>query len=189
MHINPIGQFSLKWILITSLGWLVAQAFGILATRIAFSKVELAAVSTSPLYWVVFGVLFGLSQWIVLRDRIPRSFKWVIATAIGCFVAALIVKVLNRTETINSFLRAFSIFTHLFGGTVMGFSQYQVIKKSIQKANWWIFIVGTSWAFAQGFIGLNDIPIGLIGVLLFNAITGLGFAWLAQISFSEIEAT
>ena len=189
MHINPVGRFSVKWILITNLGWLVAQAFAILITRTAFPKSELAAVSISPLYWIVFGVIFGLSQWIALHDRILHSFGWVLATSIGCFAAALILKVLNQFEVINPFLRAIPLFPHLFGGVVMGFSQYLVIKKSIQKAKWWILIVGTSWAFAQESIGLSNISIQLIGMFLFNAFTGLGFAWLAQISFSEIEAT
>jgi len=60
----------------------------------------------------------------------------------------------------------------------MSFAQYQTIKKTLQKANWWIIIAGISWGFSQS----------LIGILFFATITGLGFTWLIQKPALEIKA-
>jgi hypothetical protein len=188
MQINPFNHFSIKWTLITTLGWLIAQTVGLLITKVAFPKAEIESISTSPLYWMIFGLLFGLSQWINLRDRIPQSLRWVLATTLGFFIAALIIKILNRTEIINSFFREFSIFPHLLGGIIMSFAQYQTLKKALQKAYWWIIISGISWTIAAGFIEIHIISIQVVGMLFFTVTTGIGFGWLAQNSSAEIQA-
>src|SRR5688572_21088672 len=122
---TPVNRFLFKSVLYTTFGWILAQAFGIFTTNAVFPKAELGALATSPWYFAVFGLFFGLSQWICLRDHIPNSFAWVLVTAIGCFAAALTLKLLNRSEMINSFLREFPFVVHFFGGMILGFAQYQ----------------------------------------------------------------
>jgi len=188
MHTDPINRFLVKWVSITCLGWLLAQASGVFITSAAFPKAELAALSTSPLYFGVFGILFGLSQWICIRDHISNSFRWVIATAVGFFAAALILKVLNRSDIINSFLRGFPLLARFFGGLIIGFAQHQAMKKALPKAHWWTIVVAVSWVIAQMFIGIDNVVVNFLGVLFFAIITGITFAWLVQNPSSEMQA-
>ena len=187
MHTNPTNQFLMKWVAITTLGWIGAQALGIFITRAAFPEAELAALPSSPLYFGVFGVLLGLSQWICIHDRIPNSNWWVFATGFGCFVAALLLKSLNRSETINSFLREVPLLAYLFGGAIIGFTQRMAMQKTVQKAKLWTIAVAISWGIAQVFITVDNIVVNLLGVLVFATITGVVFVWLMQNPFSEIQ--
>jgi hypothetical protein len=188
MNANLFNRFLLKWILITNLGWLFAQVIGELVTRAAFPKAEPATLITAPLYWTIFGLLFGLSQWISFRDRVLRSFRWVLATAIGFYVAALTIKLLNRSEIIHPLLRDFPFLVHLFSGMIIGFAQYQAIKKALQGASIWIIIVAVGWALSQIPIELYSNWIEYLGILVFTTVTGFGFSWLTQNRSSEIPA-
>jgi hypothetical protein len=188
MHINLLNRSLIKWVLYTSLGWGLSQAAGIFIANLAFPKAELTALPTSPLYFAVFGFFFGLSQWICIRDHIPNSFRWVIATATGCFAAALILKVLNRSEMINSFLRGLPLLVYFFGGLIIGFAQHQTMKKTLPKAHWWIIVVTVSWVITQIFIGIDNAVVDFLGVLFFTTVTGLTFIWLVQKPSPEMQA-
>ena len=187
MHTNSSNRFLIKWISITSFGYLLAQTIGIFITNAVFPKAELAALPSSPLYFGVFGVLLGLAQWICIRERIPNIFGWVIATAIGFFIVALTLKLLNRSEGINSFLKEFPLLVYFFGGMILGFAQYQTIKKTLRKAYWWIIVVAISWVISQVFIRMDDVAIYFLGVLVFAMVTGLAFVWLVKNPYSEIQ--
>jgi len=188
MHINLFNRSLIKWVLYTSLGWVLSQAVGIFIISLAFPKAELAALPTSPLYFAVFGFFFGLSQWICIRDHLSNSFRWVIATAAGCFAAALILKVLNRSEMINSFLSGLPFLAYFLGGLIIGFAQHQALKKTLPKAHWWIIVVAVSWAIAHVFIGVDNAVVGFLGILLFTTVTGLTFVWLVQKPSPEMQA-
>jgi hypothetical protein len=187
MHTNSTNQFLMKWVSITVLGWYSAQAIGIFVTHVAYPKAELAILPSSPLYYGTFGLLFGVSQGICLYRRIPNSLRWIIATAIGFFVAALILKSLNRFEITNSFLREFPLLAYFFGGAVLGFAQYQTIKKTVQKAKWWTIVVAISWVIAQAFIAGNGAAIDFLGILVFTMITGLVFIRLVPNPSSKTQ--
>lgn len=187
MQTNSSNRFLIKWISITSFGWLLAQTIGIFITSAVFPKAEHAVLPSSPLYFGVFGLLLGLAQWICIRERIPNSFRWVITTAIGFFITALTLKLLNRFEVINSFLRVFPLFAYFFAGMVVGFAQYQTIKKILRKAYWWIIVVAISWVISQVFIRMDDVAIDFLGVLVFAMVTGLAFVWLVKNPYSEIQ--
>jgi len=184
---NSADRFLGRWILITSCGWFIAQAVGNFVIKTLFPNTEFAALPTSPLYFAVFGAVFALSQWICLRERIPNSFGWVLATSIGLFVAALIIKLLNRSATINAFLREIPFFVYLFGGMILGLAQYQAIKNLLQKASWWIIIVSISWTLSQEIIRIHNPSVQQLGVVFFATATGVGLTWLTQQSLSKTQ--
>jgi hypothetical protein len=189
MQTNPFSRFSIKWTLTTTLGWLIAQTTGLLITKAVFPKAEIETITTSPLYWIVFGILFGLSQWVNLRNHIPHSLRWVLATTIGFFMAAWILRTLNRIEIIHYFFSEFSIFPHLLGGTLFSFAQYQTLKKVLQKSYWWIIINGISWTITAGFFEIDIISMQVVGLLFFTTTTGISFGWLVQNSSVQTQAT
>jgi hypothetical protein len=178
--------FLLKWILVTSIGWLFAQTIAINITCAvycaAYPLAKIDFLATSPLYWAAFGAVFGLSQWIILRDRVPHTFGWVLATTIGFGGGSLILKGLNQSELLRSIFLDYPFVSHLCGGIILGLTQYLIIRRKLKLAYWWIIIVAVSWAITQEIIMSHYSLIQTLGILIFTAITGLIFESLLHTS-------
>jgi len=187
MNSELIKRFLIKWVLYTSLGWLLAQVVGVFITRAAFPQAELTALPTSPVYFAVFGFILGLSQWLCIRDYLPIPFGWVVATATGCFAAALTLKLFNQMEMINAFLREFRFLGHFLGGIILGSAQYITIKKVFRESYWWIIFVAVMWTITQAFLGVDNAVVDLLGIFVFATSTGLTLVWLVRNPFSEIQ--
>jgi hypothetical protein len=64
-----------KWVLVTTM-------VGFLGVVGLVAAVMSAVVYVSALA-VVFGVLVGPAQWMLLHKHVPRAGRWVLATAVG----------------------------------------------------------------------------------------------------------
>jgi hypothetical protein len=169
-------QFVFKWSLITSAGWVVAQILGVTVTQIFYPHIEIRVINTSPLYWLVFGIVFGLSQWFVLRKEAHSSRLWINATVIGFYIGALILKILISANIIPSDFGA-----HVLASFVLGFAQYVLfLRQRFEQAGWWILATTLSWVFAQILIGFHILWVQLFGILLFTIITGFVMAGFIQ---------
>jgi len=164
-------QFVFKWIWVTSLGWFAAQFLGLLLTKTFYPSAKIEAIDTAPLFWLVF----GLSQWFVLRDQIHSTHLWILATAIGFYIGALLLKVLTLSDIIVK-----GLWAHILGSAILGLAQYIVLRRRIKHAGWCLLTTTISWVLAQQIIGVQNLGIQPFGILIFTVITGFAMAWLLQ---------
>lgn len=106
----------LKWILATTVGWLIAFMLG---------------------NEVAFGAVVGTVQWVVLRPLIRQAAWWIPASAAGW--AAGIALVSWLLSPINP------IAAHAVIGTGMGLAQWLVLRWQMRRAWWWIVLSALGW--------------------------------------------
>ena len=179
--------FETKWIFLTSFGWLIAQYVGIAVTGTAYPQFPSSMLVSSPLYWTIFGAIIGLSQWIIVRNRMPSAFRWVLATTISYCASALLLKWFNLFDVINSFLKSYPVLGYFFSGIIIGFAQYLVIKRTFMHANRWIIVVAIGWPLTSVILGIHELLIQLFGIFLFAFSTGIAFAQLSKQPSTELQ--
>ena len=103
------------------------------------------------LYGGTTGVIVGFTQWLILRRYIP-DFKWVLVTTatslFGSTTQAMIrasaeLFVSSNKSFNNQEYIIFGLFSWLFGigiYLIIGWLQWYVISRYVEKARWWIFI-------------------------------------------------
>src|SRR5262245_57521294 len=87
------------------LGWMVATMVGVqlVALTIFFSL----AADLHDHWWGVLGtasvagISLGVCQWIWLRRRLRKAWRWIVSTLLGWYLAALLVTVLD-TDRMNA---------------------------------------------------------------------------------------
>lgn len=71
------------WIIGTTLSW----SLGLIGSRVLYSTVDVtldqSVIWIEVLLTALIGGSMGLAQWLVLRQRVPRSAWWIIANLIG----------------------------------------------------------------------------------------------------------
>ena len=80
-------SFVPKWVWLTAVAWLFAPGVANQITGWIFPHAAPELLGTSPIYYGIFGGLLGLAQWWVMREKIARSFGWVVVTAAALFFA------------------------------------------------------------------------------------------------------
>lgn len=106
----------LKWILATTLGWLIAFMLG---------------------NEVAFGAVIGTVQWVVLRPMIRKDGWWIPASAVGWAAGVALVAFL--LPPLNP------IVAHAVIGTGIGLAQWLVLQWQIDRAWWWIVLSALGW--------------------------------------------
>ena len=69
--------FGLRWVLATSVGWVVG--FAACETLKAIAEF----LAHPPTDGAVIGIFIGIAQWLVLKGRIHRAGWWILASIIG----------------------------------------------------------------------------------------------------------
>lgn len=204
-----------RWVLATAggefVGFAVPAAVGAVAAwalgRMGATFAEIAMVGVMVLAGVVEGAVLGFAQWLVLRRYIQNMARreWVLATALAAGVAwiiGMLPSTLGEMTTVSPMV--------LIGGAVLlgavfvasiGFAQWLVLQRYIQKAGWWVLANAVAWpvGVAMPFIGLSLVPeaaplavwviVGVVsGVLMgavVGAITGIALVWLLRTPLSR----
>ena len=94
---------------------------------------------------VTAGLLAGAVQSVVLVHRVPRAWRWILATAIGWPAGVAIALALAGT----------GVFAGLVIGAATGTAQWALLRREVEWAGWWIAISALAWA-----IGLSLAPSG-----------------------------
>jgi hypothetical protein len=124
---------------------------------------------------VVFGTVFGASggflQWVVLRERVPRSGLWVLASALGFAMAGSMLGVIRLEE---NYLIA-GILMMAGYGVVGGILQWLVLKRAqLAQAGLWV---------VANLIGSLA---GAIAVPIANAISSTGNYFASTLAFGLV---
>jgi hypothetical protein len=169
---------SRNWIV----GWLIAFVgfpIGGLLTSLLIGRLE------TPLEGVIGGLVagaaFGTTQWLALRRRLPISYHWISATAVGMALGvSLSVALFGAENSANATLMRAPL-----AGLAIAIAQWLVLRRQVQGALWWIptvtLVYGVAWFITIQVIGagLDEgfIVFGSSGAVVYQAITGLTL-WL-----------
>ena len=140
-----------KWLLVTTLGWLVAFV-----------------TWTEPGYGqFAYGAVIGAAQWVVLRPLILEAGWWIPASAVGWAGGLALVSFL--LPAINPILG------HAIVGGGMGLGQWVVLRWQVRQAWWWIVLSALGWTVAMmGILG------GFLEGTAAGAVTGFALELLLR---------
>ncbi|MEJ2737181.1 MAG: hypothetical protein P8189_27075 [Anaerolineae bacterium] len=111
--------FWLKWVLASTLGWVV----GLLLPRSA---------------GMTIGALVGIAQWIVLRPLFRQSGWWILASAVGWAASYTLLSMVLPVGDV-----------FLYGGVIgvtIGAAQWLVLRRWASRSGWWVAISTLGWA-------------------------------------------
>jgi hypothetical protein len=182
-HLQVDWGFALKWTLATAGGWFVAlTAAVVVAFRLAYlgePEVDLLvspevspadAVMIQLLSASIAGLIFGLAQWLVWRQRVQRAHRWIWASAIG--VAATWIVYGFIPSEVGAGLILFGI---LFGAITALF-QWLAFRDGRHLSLLWIPASSVAWAVGFGLTGVIQATVAmgfLMPGLIAGSITGL----------------
>ena len=158
------------------------------------------------------GIVVGTAQWLVLRRSVKsiRWRTWVLATAIGAFVAWTLGMIPSSfmfagadsggaasAQMSDLMVYALAAAMGIVLGTILGVPQWLVLRRHLPKAGWWIVANALAWMIGMVvvFMGTSFIPaegitlqVALL-LLLFvivagaavGAVHGLVLIWLLRL--------
>jgi len=106
------------WMTTTTGGWL-------------FGWLLLPAVALA-----IAGVMAGAVQSVALAHRIPKAWRWFLATAVGWLGGVVVVL----------FIAGSGSFAGLVIGAITGTAQWLLLRKEVHWAGWWIVVSALAWA-------------------------------------------
>ncbi len=115
---------------------------------------------------ILSGIVVGFLQWLVLRRHIVGAGRWVLWTAIGLGIVHAFGDALPDPVAIPV--------VSIFGGVVLGATQWFALRSAFDKVWLWIITTGISWA-----IGMT------IGLTLTDAMGLRDQPWTPQIGATE----
>jgi hypothetical protein len=139
------AAFWFQWIMATTLGWILGSLiFPVLST-------------------VSAGVGVGLLQWPVLYRRLPRAWRWPLATAIA-WTGGSVVLLVAVPDSLQLLLSG------LILGCVVGLGQWWILRREFYWAGWWIVISPIAWisglTILPGFLSTGSIAGAISGIAL-----------------------
>lgn len=171
-HRTRLGwRFWLLWVLSTAIGF----ALGAGESGVAVAKIN----SLGALTWSLFlvGIGPGVTQWLVLRRRIPRAGWWILATAGGLVLVIGIIAVVsmlafgsileqNRINMPDSIPVAILMFEVLLLGAGIGALQWLILRQHFPQAYWWIAVSAIGWSV--GLITGLRVAVRLLNLAILN---------------------
>lgn len=135
------------------------------------------------------GSIAGVLQWVVLQPHVPASRWWMLASAVGAYVAFLVLSVVVLGNAVLIYATA---------GLLIGIAQWLALRRRVPRAGWWIaasalgYVAGGAAALAAGasvnaMVGqlsttaanvIGHTAPNLLGGVFYGAITGF---WLARL--------
>jgi hypothetical protein len=112
--------FWFLWIMATACGWISGILFA------------------PPVSLVARGIAIGTLQWLVLKHRIPRAWRWIPASAVGWTIGGLLGLFVLPGEL--DFLSATLL------GAATGIAQWLILRREVFWAGWWPVISAVAWA-------------------------------------------
>jgi hypothetical protein len=174
--------------------WVVASTAAILAgfaamyALIFLAKAIVPGVNEDRLFgavmFPVLGVVLGLFQWLILRQRMRRGGWWIVATAVGVLVgmaaAAGVVAAWHRLLLQQLNLEQVAPVVLVVLGLVLGLVQLPVIYRHVRRPALWVLASAAGW-FGLGLVIGQSID-RMTDVLAVGAVpaivTGLALVWL-----------
>ena len=140
--------FLFMWLMATTWGWLLGS-FVIAGAAM-----------------IVTGLAIAILQWFVLKSRMDRAWRWILATSIAWGIGFLLFAAIPAAlDFVNGFVL----------GAVTGIGQWLFLRKELQWAGWWIPISALAWS-----AGLTLMPGILLSGIWPGLITGIALEILLR---------
>ena len=179
-------NLGLRWMLATILGYTVGWAMSL------------------PIGWAVGGVvgggitgamvggIVGITQWVVLRQRLSWAGWWVLASILGYAVGLSLANLVsNAVNTATGGDISLALGPAIVGATVGG-TQWVLLQRQVASAGWWVpaSVVGVvgggllgdisrALSLQVGFTFGFTIGFAIFGAV-YGAITGIAMIWIIQ---------
>jgi hypothetical protein len=197
--LGELGGFGVAAMVGAASAWLIGDNESALANAIMIGIMVLTGA--------IEGTAVGWAQWRVLRRVLPELPRraWMLATILGAVVAWAIgmtagVSMGSADVTETTAMMVMGLLIPVFG-TILGFGQWLVFRRYVERAGWWILANAAAWTigmvviFAGMSLPLDEeavILMALIGILsgvlagaLVGAIHGLVLIWLLSGRLTE----
>ena len=172
--------FGLRWVLATSVGWVVG--FAACETLRAIAEF----LAHPPTDGAVIGIFIGIAQWLILKGRIHRAGWWILATIIGFGLGKAVGDAVAQAVT---GALGFGLDGAVIGSS-LGVAQWLVLRRHVAQASWWMLASSVAWAVGWSVIRIIDetaggpggmaYVIGATGAAAAGAITGATLIWLLR---------
>ncbi len=127
------------WILWT-LANVLAFAIGITVSLVVYRAVGEIAASAA------LGIVVGVFQWLVLRNRLLQTRWWIMSNALGVPLGFAAVEALNHYAPGGWKIVLAGDLRFLALGLIVGFAQWIVLKRVLRKAGWWTLANVLGWS-------------------------------------------
>jgi hypothetical protein len=143
-------------------------------------------VAYSMLAVLGFGIMLPLAQWIILRQWLPNTYWWLVASLIG-FGLGLVIDLIMSYLGIYPIRAVSTLGSSIVFGLVIGTAQWTYLRRHLPNSVLWIFASALGWGLMTVTTGM-DID-GLLEQILFGLIpalcTGLSLVYLLYVSSRE----
>ncbi|SRR5712692_5059831 len=189
-------NLTVKWTALTTIG----LAGGILAglfLGMPLGQIANAMIVTAAVTCIVGGVL-GSLQAIGLRKLLPRPLWWVLATTIGIGIGlaagVVLVEQVGTFATgtrpniarLDTIMRATSfVALGLVAGTVLGISQWFVLRMQMRQIKYWVPASGIALAVA---FSASSLLVDLSGLRIASAAGAVIFVLASGIAFGALTS-
>lgn len=126
--------------------WLMAAAYG-WGTAVEVTGLGELTLRSSPprilasyLGVAVAGILVGVLQWLMLRRKVARAGRWVLASLGAAAVFGIVVFSVGMVNADMAWVAGTGLI-----GTVAGVLQWLVLKRQVQRAGWWVLASTVGW--------------------------------------------
>mgnify|MGYP001826418895 CR=1 FL=1 len=127
----------IQWLAATTVGWLLG---GVLLPELAL---------------VAAGLVIGIMQWVILRQRLAQAGWWILASALGWTAGWAVLITLIPPE--------YGAITGPVLGAAMGALQWLFLRQQLYRAGWWVLVSALAWTVAFS---------GIMGQFLIGAVAG-----------------
>ena len=117
------------------------------------------------------GAAVAVFQWLMLRRYIGGSIRWLLASLLGLFLAAVVVGNVREFDADLGLILGVALY-----GLLVGILQWLVLRKQVPLAGLWVPASALSWILAIPAGDFNGPP----GWAIFGAITGTVLVWLLR---------
>jgi len=148
--------FWFLWILATALGWFLG---GVLLSGIGL---------------VPSGVAIAFLQWLVLKPRITKAWRWIVVSLIGWSIGWGISLITYSLD--------FDFVNGMVIGATTGTAQWLILRREIQWSGWWIAVSAVAWA-----AGISLLPGIMMSGTIAGVITGIALELLLRNPKSLVE--
>jgi hypothetical protein len=178
----------LLWLGANLLGWTVGQVF--YQSLGGFWNQWPLALILGIAALLLMGLALGALQALVLLHRLPGVYAWVLATGLGVLVGlfAGIYFLLLYMNAPGPFDWS-GLAQGALLGLALGFAQWLVLRRSVQRAGWWVLVNVLAWSL--GFLAAFLVTGAAVGTaattfsgavtgLVSGALTGVALVWLLR---------
>ena len=148
--------FWFLWILATALGWFLGGVF-------------LPGIGLVP-----SGMAIAFLQWLLLKQRIHKAWRWILLSLIGWS--------LGWGISLIAYSLGFDFVNGMVIGLCTGAAQWLILREEVHWSGWWIAVSAVAWA-----AGITLLPGVLLSGTIAGVITGTALGLLLRLPMKNLH--